>query len=654
MTQYVYQPLDERNNEIRLITLLPASDRDSEVICDLHIVRLTKEDVPKYEALSYTWGSTESPVRLRVSSVKDHSIDITRNLAEALPYLRNPTSPRTLWIDAIAIDQKNLEERGQQVQRMAGIFSLAERVVVWLGKDDASSKKVMEISEYLETKVEIDPDGPHTIRSLTDEPDDSHWSDIRVQLPYDIATWQAIVAFLRRPWFHRLWIWQEIRIAESSAIMICGADIMRWTRLKEFLSCIAYKQSRIPPQIGGVEAATQTVSDVILLARTGQMSLSKLLVNMRNAQCVDARDRVYGILGLTFPDGVPIELRPDYRKKVVEVYMDLMLYWTQNKKRLDLLSLCKYEGTTTDWPTWIPRLTNLKKGSYFQLNAAGRSTCEVRLLENGVLRATGLRLGQITMVDRCDARGNVQSIIRVIQRWMDHVDIASIHIDGRCMIEAFCLALCGDALLDYCLQPPHVFTDLKSALAAFRSIEQDKGNKKIRHHEYADFIKYMSGMWRGQAFFKTTSNHIGIVPVGAREGDEICVLLGCSAPVVIRSETSGRYKVIGRCNVYGLRSNEAFLGPIPKGYRQVINHDAEAKQSFWVFQNEETGKTQAEDPRLDTELPSGWRRVTDVQGHFWEDFYHDSAPDQKTRLDPRLTRSELLKRGVPLEDIEFT
>ncbi|KAI4937077.1 uncharacterized protein J4E92_001804 [Alternaria infectoria] len=156
MAQYVYQPLDESNDEIRLITLLPAADRDSEVICDINIVRLTEEDVPQYEALSYTWGSAESPCRLRVSSISDHSIDITENLAEALPYLRDPVSPRVLWIDSIAINQKDLGEKGQQVQRMADIFSLAERVIVWLGLDDADSKTVMETCEFLATKVEID------------------------------------------------------------------------------------------------------------------------------------------------------------------------------------------------------------------------------------------------------------------------------------------------------------------------------------------------------------------------------------------------------------------------------------------------------------------------------------------------------------------
>jgi hypothetical protein len=37
------------------------------------------------------------------------------------------------WIDAICINQKDSDERGQQVQFMAKIYNQAHRVIVWLG-----------------------------------------------------------------------------------------------------------------------------------------------------------------------------------------------------------------------------------------------------------------------------------------------------------------------------------------------------------------------------------------------------------------------------------------------------------------------------------------------------------------------------------------
>lgn len=77
---------------------------------------------PEFEALSYTWGSMEDPSAVLVGRTGSSTVQITRNLAVALPYLRNENEPRMLWIDAICVDQQNLEERSQQVQRMADIY----------------------------------------------------------------------------------------------------------------------------------------------------------------------------------------------------------------------------------------------------------------------------------------------------------------------------------------------------------------------------------------------------------------------------------------------------------------------------------------------------------------------------------------------------
>ena len=65
---------------------------------------------------------------------------MTRNLAEALQYLRYENRPCVLWIDAICVDQNNIPERGHQVVRMAAIYPQASRVVVWLGpeRDDSA------------------------------------------------------------------------------------------------------------------------------------------------------------------------------------------------------------------------------------------------------------------------------------------------------------------------------------------------------------------------------------------------------------------------------------------------------------------------------------------------------------------------------------
>lgn len=61
---------------------------------------------------------------------------VTASLYEALSYLRYPDRTRTLWIDAVCINQDDIEERAAQVAIMRLIYTQADRVIIWLGVDD--------------------------------------------------------------------------------------------------------------------------------------------------------------------------------------------------------------------------------------------------------------------------------------------------------------------------------------------------------------------------------------------------------------------------------------------------------------------------------------------------------------------------------------
>ncbi len=54
-----------------------------------------------------------------------------------------------VWIDAICIDQANIDERSKQVLRMGRIFQQADRVLVWLGDDANQSDLEMDLAQEL-------------------------------------------------------------------------------------------------------------------------------------------------------------------------------------------------------------------------------------------------------------------------------------------------------------------------------------------------------------------------------------------------------------------------------------------------------------------------------------------------------------------------
>ena len=97
-----------------------------------NMAKVSLDEQPEYEALSYVWGGTTDMVPLRVHQ---DTIYITKNLALALRHLRRMASPRVLWIDALCINQIDIVERNHQVAQMRYIYENAVEVLVWLGEE---------------------------------------------------------------------------------------------------------------------------------------------------------------------------------------------------------------------------------------------------------------------------------------------------------------------------------------------------------------------------------------------------------------------------------------------------------------------------------------------------------------------------------------
>jgi hypothetical protein len=122
---------------IRLLNLHPSSDLSAPL--DVRLFEASLDDFPSdklsYEALSYVWGAPEGSVP---STCDDKELLITPNCNNALRHLRLPDQQRTLWVDAICIDQGNsvesLKERNTQIILMGEVYHTAERTLCWLGK----------------------------------------------------------------------------------------------------------------------------------------------------------------------------------------------------------------------------------------------------------------------------------------------------------------------------------------------------------------------------------------------------------------------------------------------------------------------------------------------------------------------------------------
>ena len=115
----IYRSITPNSDEIRLLILQPAQIDDK---VEIQIVYEHLKNKPVYEALSYVWGDPKRTTAISLIPNLDESdrletIDwpVTTNLESALRHLRYADKPRTLWADALSINQRNDDEKTHQV-----------------------------------------------------------------------------------------------------------------------------------------------------------------------------------------------------------------------------------------------------------------------------------------------------------------------------------------------------------------------------------------------------------------------------------------------------------------------------------------------------------------------------------------------------------
>ncbi|KIW71604.1 hypothetical protein PV04_03747 [Phialophora macrospora] len=167
INELIYEQLPDRT--IRVMDLLPGSAADP--IC-VNLRPVSIDNPGTYEALSYTWGGRAN---LRGISVNGHAFEATENLFAALTRLRNEANMRTLWVDAIAINQSSVDERTQQVRLMTDIYGKADQVLVWLGesKNDTALETLFKVAhernDYATAKLWLElPEGETPLLLFSD------------------------------------------------------------------------------------------------------------------------------------------------------------------------------------------------------------------------------------------------------------------------------------------------------------------------------------------------------------------------------------------------------------------------------------------------------------------------------------------------------
>jgi hypothetical protein len=526
-----YRPLHQDGGGIRLLCLYPGEFYDS-IRCDLFHVSLDSDI--EYDALSYTWASEDGDASLsqRISCAylgdeETAGLLVTSNCAAALRRLRFTSQERVLWIDAIAIDQTNQQERNHQVELMAKIYSGASQVLVYLGEEDLGFGS----------------------RGL--------WLDSEKR-------YTALKKLFAKRWVSRVWVIQEVALAQR-LIMITGGVLCQMD--ENLMSRIRGRSRAYGLQVPGPLAWDPLVS-------APTRDLLTMLDMTRNCLSTDPRDRVYGLLGLTgerLQGLIPV----NYSQSVEEVLTRTAAAIIISREDFEILTYVssspRTSHTRNSLPTWAPDWTERrgdstlkpqflrdKIGPWRSLNKLSGSPSRVGIHWDAVVSLPPdwgthpiskpfitARAHCIAAIDNTTRQGDGK--IRSWQRCLDFSQGLRSLLDGildSSEIDPISLPARYRWLFDRSYSRP----DINSYL--------DRRTTKFEQTDVQRFCSELSTLGQDKFIFRA-----GFLPAitshAFEEGDTVWAVDGCTVPLILRNMNTAKpgntdaqsYEIVGNCNL---------------------------------------------------------------------------------------------------------
>ncbi|KAF2826971.1 HET-domain-containing protein [Ophiobolus disseminans] len=597
-----------------------------------------------FEALSYTWGSEANQVAIEVvptadeyrqeSSKNADTLLVWSNLHDALKHLRGTTDSLILWIDAISINQGDLEERSQQVSRMGDIFRSARNVVVWLGLASDDSSSALRFFGHLGDQIEHTEDD---FRLPLPDCANPNWYGITdgAQFASDPEMWEAIHKLLSRPWFDRVWIIQEIVLA-TSAIVQCGQDTILWRQLRSAIRTL-YK---VTFPAGSPPSLHELVKRRCFLANiTRGKSVLFQLVAVKRAKYTLPHDLVFSILGL-LPPVISKKIQPQYSTSPREVFRDAVIAFIDGAGSLDILQF--------SYLSWIPDFQiNMRYFGSGTHRCSGQSTADWSYVDECLLVTTGVAFDTIEAVS-CLLLDDDGVILKQIQKiWLSGGSEGQRYPNGDSLSEACARVMGQSKSRDYWPQTSYpTLADIQTPYQRMiqGGLDQDYRQEPALYRPGLDYFK----------LFKTTLGYFGVCFRTVKPGDTISVLLGCSLPTIIRQQSDVQHRFIGCSYIHGLLAGEALLGDLPDGWKTVGHLDTYG-DFHERFIDPANPSVFSEDPRLGP-LPSDWIRVV-APDRQWPskkvNAFQNTVTGQILHSDPRMLSDALRARGVPLKEFRL-
>jgi hypothetical protein len=623
LKEYSYKKLAHLRS-IRLLKLQPASTRDQEIVCELIERSLDEQNGKKieYEALSWSWGTGPWNAKIKIREADEtYVFKVAPSIVHALKALRQKRRDRVLWVDAICINQKEPTEKNHQVPMMSSIYGGAKKVCIWLGEGDVDSKIAIDFIKQEVLKLQS--------------------FDELCESQEATAQWRAMLNLMKRSWFSRRWVVQEIALA-NDAELHCGTKTIPWKDFADAVQLFVEVESathrlsevmRMDPAFYHIPGWFEYVSALgasLLVEATGMLfrvskpstdktrhpllSLEYLVSRLSVFEATEPRDTIYALLAIAkdtnpfavtgeerhtspvVPGGAQLiswatrhqkarRYRVDYSQPYVDICKDFMDFAIRQANRTDptraLDILCrpwapppksrkpfygqtgfhfKHDDNDQDLPSWIPQLSGAAHSMHkhpngeFKMgrinadplvglptpaprNYSAAETTQLRQLrfkkrdKYYSMYVSGFVLNTVGKVEVESQSGNIPD------KWVDAGGWRDIDQDPP---EEFWRTLVADRGHHGRNPPTYYARACKESITkglASGSLNTTELINQGRCSVVSEFFRRVQAVIWNRSLMCTTSGLLGIVRRDVKEGDLVCILFGCSVPVILRQNT---------------------------------------------------------------------------------------------------------------------
>ncbi|KAH7396342.1 heterokaryon incompatibility protein-domain-containing protein [Pyrenochaeta sp. MPI-SDFR-AT-0127] len=587
MLDFEFEAFRDARSEIRLLTIHPGSG-EGPLSCSLEAFSLSS--LPTFEALSYTWGDNAAQNPIEINRKRFVAFG---NAYDGLIELRDPASPRLIWIDAICINQQDLIEKQHQILLMKVVYEKASQVVVWLPRPRGNEDLAMGLLDELHSQLD---GGTNTVQGM------QAIHSRRLRSP----EWIALRDFLHHPWWSRIWTLQEVVLGREVVIRF-GRHTIPWERVRilgddngllygMFLQRPGeglHSENGQPDGCGAIPII-QWMRDS--LEEGQKFSLLDLIPQCWWRNATNTRDCIFGLCALS-SDIDDLGLHPDYTMSVEEVLTNAVNKILLKHETLELF--CKagrgFPRKLPSLPSYVPdwTLMPIAQPLYWHFYNGPEMMAPdkrgISLHSNGKLQMKLFDLDSIEKVSEplTDVEGKVES--EQLLAWFDAAERMAVAgaqdpypmtappRPSIPLFDAFWRTTIANSVRDRTRAPEdwvHGYLRYKYTLArqcgippscVFESFEQyqkqygDSMDRTVA--TMMDWYNIMLITSWNRAFCVTRNGMVGLAPPGTLPGDLVCLLPGGAVPFVMRpkesSELGDEFELVGESYFHGVTAIDA-------------------------------------------------------------------------------------------------